>query len=86
VTYLSLAKYTNFDNPRVIAKIRRAITAAMAGGECVCVLDDGVVGLTDATRAEIRRDWPSTNVRFSFTHPSATSPVKRHRSPRRPRL
>ena len=85
MTYLSLKKFTRYDDPKVIAKIRRSILAAMAGGECVCVLDDGAVGLTDAARAEIGRGWPATKVQFSSPHPSATS-AKRQRGPRRPRL
>ena len=84
--YLSLRKYSQFDNPRVIAKVRRAILAAMAGGECVCVLEDGAVGLTDAARTEIGRDWPPSKVQFSVAHPSASiGSAEKKRRTRRPR-
>ncbi len=86
MTYLALKKFSQFDDPRVLAKIRRSILAAMSGGECVVVIEDGAVGLTDAARAEIKRDWPATKVQFSSPHPSAISPGKRRRSERRPRL
>jgi hypothetical protein len=86
MTDLALKKFTRFDDPRVIAKIRRSILAALAGGECVVVIEDGAVGLTDAARAEIQRDWPSTKFRFSRPHPSATSTAKKRRNERRPRL
>jgi hypothetical protein len=86
--YVSLKKWSGqFESPRVLARIRRTILGTMAGGECVCVLDDGVAGLTDAAREEIQRGWPPTKVKFSTTHPSATNPPKKkERRPRRPRL
>ncbi len=84
MTYLSLSKFSHFDNPKVIAKIRRSIAALMAGGECVCVLDDGVTGLTDSARAEIEGGWPATKVKFSKVHPDAKNPpTKKERRPRR---
>jgi len=84
MTYLSLSKFSHFDNPKVIAKIRRSIASLMVGGECVCVLDDGVLGLDDTARAEIERGWPTTKVKFSSTHPNAkNAPTKKERRPRR---
>lgn len=86
MTYLSLKKFSHFHNPQVLAKIRRSIAAAMAGGECVVVIEDGAVGLTDAARTEIGRDWPPSKVQFSVAHPSASiGSVERKRRPRRPR-
>jgi len=86
MTYLALKKFTRCDDPRVIAKIRRSIAFLLAGGQCVCVLEAGAVGLTDAARAEIQAGWPSTKVKFSSPHSSATSSGNRRRSERRPRL
>ena len=84
MTYLSLSKFSHFGNPKVVAKIRRSIAALMAGGECVCVLDDGVTGLTDAARADIERGWPATKVKFSSVHPNAKNQqTKKERRPRR---
>jgi hypothetical protein len=84
MTYLDLAKYSHFSNPKVLAKIRRAIASAMAGGECVCVRLHEAKGLTDAARTEITRDWPPTKVRFSGVHPTLSNvPVQKERRTRR---
>ena len=88
MTYLSLRQWSNqFGNPRVVARIRRTILGRLTDGACVCVLDDGAAGLTDAARAEIERGWPPSKLRFSVSHPSALRlPANRERHPRRPRL
>jgi len=86
MTYLSLKKFSHFHNPKVIAKIRRSIAAAMVGGECVVVIEDGAVGLTDSARTEIGRDWPPSKVQFSVAHPSASiGSAEKKRRTRRPR-
>jgi hypothetical protein len=85
--YVSLKKWSGqFESPRVLARIRRTILGTMAGGECVVVIDDGAVGLTDAAREEIQRGWSPTKVKFSTTHPSAKTSPKKERRPRRPRV
>jgi len=84
MTYLSLRQWSGqLDNPKVIARIRRTITGRLAGGQCVCVLDDGAEGLTSSVKEEISRGWPQTKVRFSHTHPSAKpmTPARRRRQP-----
>jgi hypothetical protein len=84
VTYLSLAKYSPINDPRVLAKIRRTIAGAMAGGECVVVLLHDVKNLSDPSKAEITRGWPASKVSFSLVHPTlATPPAKKRRRPRR---
>ena len=78
--YLDLKKFSGqVGNEAVVARIRRKITGALANGEIVLVFDN-IPGMTDDIRAKIRAGWPKTKVRFSCTHPSATTaPVKRER-------
>ena len=56
----------------------------LADGQTLIVLDGNAVGLTDEVKQAIQEGWPSTKVRFSHTHPSA-SPLSRTRR-RRPRI
>jgi hypothetical protein len=85
MTQLHLSRWNDqFASPAVIATIRRKIAGALAGGGCVVVYDGDAKGLTDAARAEIRRDWPPNKVTFSNAHPTLTvSPTKKVRSRRR---
>jgi hypothetical protein len=79
MTNLSLRRWSNqFDNPAIISRIRRTIQGRLAAGGCLCVLDDGAIGLNEAARAEIQRGWPASKVVFSNAHASAV------RSPREP--
>jgi len=84
MTHLHLNKWTGqLGNRGVVDRIRRKISGALANGEIVLVFDD-IPDMTDEIRAQIRRGWAPSKVRFSFTHPSATtSPVKRPSRPRR---
>jgi hypothetical protein len=85
MTHLHLSRWNGqFSSPSVIATIRRKISGALAGGECVVVYDGDAKGLTEATRKEIRRDWPPNKVQFSNAHPTlAVPPTKKPKRRRR---
>ena len=86
VTHLHLSRWNDqFTNPAVIATIRRKISGALAGGECVVVIDGDAKGLTEAAREEIRRNWPPTKVQFSNAHPTLSVPSAKKSKPRRRR-
>ena len=87
MTYLHLNKWSGqVGADGVVARIRRKISGALANGETVLVFDD-IPGMTEDIRSKIRAGWPTTKVRFSYTHPSAaTTPTKKERRARRPRL
>jgi hypothetical protein len=68
MTFFSLKQWSNqFDNPKVLARIRRKIAGIQAGGECVIVQLHDVEGLTPEVEAELQRDWAPSKVRFSRT-------------------
>ncbi len=84
MTHLHLSRWNGqFASPGVIATIRRKISGAMAGGECVVIYDGDAKGLTDELRAEIQKDWPATKVRFSHVHPSFDPATEKKPRPRR---
>lgn len=68
MTYFSLKPWSNqFQNPKVLARIRRKISGRQAGGECVVVQIHDVEGLTPEAKAELERGWAPSKVRFSRT-------------------